>query len=216
MKQKLLFVSFLVAALIILASLTSVIGVQTKTESTGVSPLFANRLTTMINKNNENIKSNYIGKGTTINLFSDKKSFIRGWMDKAIRIIQSNPSVIDSIFARVEKIPYTMKLLNENGLSKSDLTKYAAQMKNNPSLLKQEFDQLQVNVDGMQSPVPKGLSTSSAIGCVITVIALLPLALILAVLIGTITIVTCLNVGGCLEALLENILNSIIQDLTPA
>ena len=45
MKQKLFVVSFLVAALIILTSLTSVVGVQTtKTEGTISSPLFSKRL----------------------------------------------------------------------------------------------------------------------------------------------------------------------------
>ena len=217
MKKKLIVASFLVAVIIILTSLTSVIGVQTtKTSFTNISPLFSNRLTTMIDKNNGEINSNYIGKGTSLNLFSNKKSYVRGWMDKAIRIIQSNPEIIDTIFARVEKIPYTMKLLKENGISKNDLTKYATQLKNNHSLLKQEFDQLQVNVDIAQTPVPKGLTTSNAIGCLITIIALLPVAIVLAVIIGTITIITCLNIGGCLETLLENILEGILQDLIPA
>ena len=217
MKQKLLVVSFLIAALIILTSLTSVIGVQTtKTESTNISPLFFNRLTTMIDKNNEKIKSNYIGKGTTLNLFSNKKSYLRVWMDKATMLIQSNPAIVDSIFARAEKIPYTMKLLKENGISKTDLTKYATQLKNNPLLLKQEFDQIQINVDDAQPPTPKGMSTSNPIGRVITVIALLPVVIVLALLIGTITIVTCLNIGGCLEALMQNMLDNIVQELMPA
>lgn len=216
MKKKLFVISFLVAACIILTTLTSVFGVQTKSESTNISPLFYNRLTTMINKDNEEIKSNYIGKGTTLNLFFNKKSYIRGWMDKAIMLIQSNPAIIDSIFARVQKTPYTMKLLKENGISKTDLIKYATQLKSNPSLLKQEFDQVQINVDTTpQPPTPKGLSTSSAIGCLITVIALLPLVVILAVLIGTITIITCLNIGGCLETIMENMFDSILQELMP-
>ena len=139
MKQKLFVVSFLVAALIILTSLTSVVGVQTtKTEGTISSPLFSKRLTKMINKDNEEIKSNYIRKGTTINLFSNKKSYARAYMDKAIKIIQTNPAIVDRIFDRIEKMPYVMNLLKENGLSKTEITKYTTQIKNNPLLLKQE------------------------------------------------------------------------------
>ena len=216
MKQKLFIVSFLVAALIILTSLTSVVGVKTtKTEGTISSPLFSTRLTKMIDKDNEEIESNYIGKGTTLNLFSNKRSYLRLWMDKAIRIIQNNPAIIDSIFARVEKIPYIMNLFKENGISKTDLTKYSTQLKNNPSLLKQESDLIQINLEGGDTPVPKGLSTSNPIGCLVTVIALLPLIIVLAVLIGTITIVTCLNIGGCLEALMQNLYESILQELLP-
>ena len=217
MKQKLFVVSFLVATLIILTSLTSVVGVQTtKTEDKYSSPLFSKRLTTMMDKDNEEIESNYIGKGTTLNLFSNKRSYMGIWMDKAIRIIQTNPAIIDSIFARVEKIPYIMNLLKENGISKTDLTKYSTQLKNNPSLIEQESDLIQINLEGGDTPVPKGLSTSNPIGCLVTVIALLPLVIVLAVLIGTITIITCLNIGGCLETLMENIYNSILQELMPA
>ena len=216
MKQKLFVVSILVATLVILTSLTSVVGVQTtKTENKYSSPLFSKRLTTMIDKDDEEIESNYIGKGTTLNLFSNKRSYLRLWMDKAIRIIQNNPAIIDSIFARVEKIPYIMNLFKENGISKTDLTKYSTQLKNNPSLLKQESDLIQINLEGGDTPVPKGLSTSNPIGCLVTVIALLPLIIVLAVLIGTITIVTCLNIGGCLEALMQNLYESILQELLP-
>ena len=72
MKRKMLFGGILISCLIILTSLTSVAGVETlKTERKNGSPLFSNRLSTMINKDDEEIKSNYIRKGTTVNLFSN-------------------------------------------------------------------------------------------------------------------------------------------------
>ncbi|MDH7507698.1 MAG: hypothetical protein QHH15_07960, partial [Candidatus Thermoplasmatota archaeon] len=169
-----------------------------------------------INKENKEIKNDYIKKGIILNLFPNKKSDLRGWMDKAIMLIQSNPAIVDSIFNRAEKIPFIMKLLKENGISKNDLTKYATQLKNNPTFIKQEIDQVQINLDASQSPIPKGLGTSNPFACVITVIALLPLVIILALLIGTITIVTCLNIGGCFEALMDNLLDKIMQELIPA
>ena len=217
MKQKLLIGSFLIAAIIVLTSLTSVVGIQTnKTENTCFSPLFSSRLTSMIDKDKEKIESNYIGKGTSLNLFSNQKSYMRAWIDKAIRVIQTNPAIIDRVFVRIEKIPYIMNLLNENGISKTDLIKYSTVLKNNPALLKQEFGLIEIGSEGGGPPVPKGLSTSSVIGCLVTVIALLPLVIMLAVLIGTITIITCLNVGGCLEALMQSIYDSILQELMPA
>jgi predicted DNA repair protein MutK len=60
-----------------------------------------------------------------------------------------------------------------------------------------------------------GLDTSNAIGCFITVLVLLPVAIMLALLIATITIVTCLNLGGCFEKIAEQILENIVQRLTP-
>jgi len=217
MQRKFLITSFLTAAIIILTSITSVVGVQTtKTENENITPLFYKRLITMINKDNEDIKSNFIGKENSLNLFSNKKSYVKGLIDKAILIFQSNPEIIDSIFARIQKIPYTMKLLKENGINKNDLTKYAANLKNNPSLLKQEFDQIKVEIDPSQTPIPKGLSTSNPIGCVITIIALLPVFIVLALIIGTITIITCLNLGGCLETIMQNLINGLIQELVPA
>jgi hypothetical protein len=217
MKRKKLFGGILISSLIILASLTSVVGVQTlKTESKNGSPLFSNRLTKMINKDDEEIKSNYIRKGTTVNLFSNKKSYARVWMDKAINVIQTNPAIVDRIFARIDKMPYVMSLLKENGLCKKDITKYTTQIKNNPSLLKQEIDLLQFDVDGAQSPTPRGLSTSSAIGCFITAMVLFPVVVLVAVIIGTITILTCLNYNDCLENLMRSIWDNILQDLIPA
>jgi hypothetical protein len=216
MKRKLLVGGMLISILIILSSLTSVVGVQSiQTERKYNSPLFSNRLTKMINKDNEEINSNYIREGTTQNLFSNKKSYARVWIDKAIKIIQTNPAIVDRIFNRIEKMPYVMNLLKENGLSRTDITKYTTQIKNNPLLLKEEIDLLKVDINDPQTPAPRGLSTSNPIGCFITVIALLPVAVILAVLIGTITIFTCI-VPGCLENIMQQIWEGILQDILPA
>ena len=216
MKRKLLVGGMLISSLIILSSLTSVVGVQSlQTERKYSNPLFSNRLTNMINKENEDINSNYIRKGTTTNLFSNKKSYARVWIDKAIKIIQTNPAIVDSIFDRIEKMPFVMNLLKENGLSRTDITKYTTQIKNNPLLLKEEINLLKVDMDDPQTPAPRGLSTSNPIGCFITVIALLPVALIIAVLIATITIVTCI-IPGCLENIAQQIWEGILQDIIPA
>lgn len=217
MERKILFGGILICSLIILTSLTSVVGVQTlKTENNNSSPLFSNRLATMINKDDEEIKSNYIRKGTTVNLFSNKKSYARVWIDKAIKIIETNPSIVDHIFSRIDKMPYVMNLFKDNGLCKTDITKYTTQIKNNPSLLKQEIDLLQFVGDSGQPPTPRGLSTSSAIGCFITAIVLLPVVVLVAVIIGTITLITCLNYNDCLENLMQDIWENILQDLIPA
>jgi hypothetical protein len=216
MKQKLLIGSIFVASFIVFTSLTSVVGVQTtKTICSPSSPLFTNRISVMLNKDPKEIESNYIGKGNTLNLFTNKKSYIRGWMDKAIRIFESNPSIIDKISAKIQKIPYVMDILNKQGINQNDLTKYISYIKNNPTILKQEFDQVQLNPGGEEIPSPQGLSTSNPIGCLVTVIALLPVIIILSVLIGTILIITCLNINGCLETLMQNIYDSILQQLIP-
>ena len=116
MKRKLLVGGMLISSLIILSSLTSVVGVQSlQTERNYSSPLFSNRLTKMINKDNEDINSNYLREGTNENLFSNKKSYARVWIDKAIKIIQTNPAIVDRIFNRIEKMPYVMNLLKERG-----------------------------------------------------------------------------------------------------
>ena len=215
MKKRLLFLSVFAASIVILVSFTTVVGVETtKTNSKINSPLFKQRVNSMINKKSKDIQCNYIGKGSSISLFYSKKSFVVGLMDRAIKLIESKPEVIDKIFDKAKKIPYIMNILSQNGISEKDLTKYITQIKNNPDIIKQNKDQLKLNSDN--DPIPLGLSTSSAIGCLITVIAFLPLAIVLGLLIGTITIITCLNVGGCFEALLEGILQGMLQNLNPA
>lgn len=219
MKGIILVGSVAAAILIILTSLASVVGVQsgqTDTGTTQVSPLFARRITSALQKSTTEIQSNYIGKGAQRNLFFSDPSLLRVWVDRAVKIIDANPALVHTIFDRIQKLPYVIELLQKNKVSSEEFKQQLSQLENDPALLKQYMQQVKISVDASgDSGEPLGLDTSNAIGCFITVLVLLPVAIMLALLIATITIVTCLNLGGCFEKIAEQILENIVQRLTP-
>jgi hypothetical protein len=150
------------------------------------------------------------------NLFFSDPSLLRVWVDRAVKIIDANPALVHTIFDRIQKLPYVIELLQKNKVSSEEFKQQLSQLENDPALLKQYMQQVKISVDASgDSGEPLGLDTSNAIGCFITVLVLLPVAIMLALLIATITIVTCLNLGGCFEKIAEQILENIVQRLTP-
>jgi len=220
MNKKILFGSILAAALILLASLSSVVGFQTEksnTEKKNVSPLFTIRKNRSLNKEDtKDITSNYIGKGKTMNLFLSKESSLQNWVNKALKIIEAKPQILNSIIDKIYKSPEVVKILKDNNINMNDLKHQINLITNNPSLLQEKIDEAALNLPIKEYPLPAGLSTSNPIGCVIAAVVLAPVILIIGIVIATVTIVTCLNVGGCLETLMQNLMDSISQGLTPA
>ena len=88
---------------------------------------------------------------------------------------------------------------------------YFSQVKYTPEVLAAQFADVvdSIPADGGYQPLGM-LNTSSALACFITIIALLPVILVLGILIATLTLVTCLNLNNCFE----NLLYSMLQGLT--
>jgi len=218
MNKKTLIVSILGAVLIVLASLTSVIGinvVKSNAEKGNIaSPLFETRLNSATKKNSEEINTNYIGKGNLLNLFISRQTSPQRQLNRVIRFIELRPDFLNSIIAKIETNPEIQKILIENDVSMDEVKNQVNLIKNDPSLLRQMVDEDVFSSTG-DTPQPLGLSTSNPLGCFITLIALIPVGIIITMLIATILIFTCLNIQGCFETLFENIMTSIMQGLTP-
>jgi len=208
------------AALLVLVSFNSVVGSNTEKlsiENKHISPLFTVRTDRKLNRAIiQESTSNYIGKGRWSNLFPTTEKTLKVWIEKAIHLIETNPALIYVILNKASKVPAVDKILNKNGIEIKDFKDQLNQLNKNPEIIKEELSKIAQEHDiPIPDPEPQGLSTSSAIGCfIIAVFAFLPLALILGIIIGTITIATCF-VPGCLEAVVENLFNSMIQGLTP-
>jgi len=207
------------AVLLVLVSFNSVVGSNTErlsTENKHISPLFTVRTDRKLNRPViHESNSNYIGKGRWSYLFPSTEKTLKVLIEKAIYLIETNPALIYAIFNKASKVPAVQKALNKNGIEINDLKNQLNQLNKNPEIIKEELSKIAQDHDiTIPDPEPQGLSTSSAIGCfIIAVFALLPLAVILGLIIGTITIVTCF-MPGCLEAVLQNIWESMIQGLT--
>jgi hypothetical protein len=218
MKKKMGYMSIGAAVLLILTSLSSVIGFTASSQNQqSVSPLFAVR-TARSNQQQQtmNIQCMYLGKGRSATLFPASSLTLQSQLDKAIKIIQNNPGLVKKLLEKISDAPQIIKIFTQYGVSVPDVQRYITQVKDNPELLKDQLKDVDFALKpGSDVPRPLGLDTSSAIGCFITVLVLLPLAIVLGILIATITLVTCLNIGGCAETIIAAILQSIVQGLTP-
>ncbi|MCK5261686.1 MAG: hypothetical protein KAJ44_05860, partial [Thermoplasmatales archaeon] len=128
MNKKALVVSILAAVLIVLASLSSVIGtniVKSDAERSIASPLFSVRTQRSLDgEEAKKISANYLGKGKQLNILLPKKSMAQIWINKAIKIIDTNPALFDILLERLDKTPYLARMLNKHDVSKQDIKNY--------------------------------------------------------------------------------------------
>ncbi|UCD14563.1 MAG: hypothetical protein JSW60_03855 [Thermoplasmatales archaeon] len=231
MNKKILIGSILAAILIVLASITSVVGnsvVKSDVEKRSVvSPLFAVRSERFIKSGDtEKVSSNYLGKGKTLSLLFPTKAPLHGWINKALKIIENRPNVLDTIFARLDKTPEFINLLEAYNVDINDFKNDMTQVKNDPSLLKEMYEEAeQVLGDHLELPLndpiePLGLLGEWQPGLLLVTfllfISILPIFLLLGVVIATMTIITCLNINNCFESVMSGvfaILAALIQGL---
>ena len=162
------------------------------------SPLFAIRTQRSLNKDEtKQINSNYLGKGKILNLFFLKKSSLQNYVDKALKLIDKQPQILHSVINKITTMPEIVNLLKENGLTLDDFKNQMNQLINNPILLKEKVDVAFLASPFGDDPVPLGLSTSNPLGCFIIALIMAPIFAMIGMIIATITIVTCLNIGGC-------------------
>jgi hypothetical protein len=225
MRKKILVISIFAAVLMILLPISAVVGtniVKSNDEKRSiVSPLFATRVNSIMKKDTKRINTNYLGKGKILNLFFLKESSLQSWIDKAIKIIKAKPNMFSRLIDNIDTNPKVLNLLKENSVDMNDFKNYINIIKNDPSLLKKEIDKT-IETFGEQKlklPIdepPEPLGFSGQLGCVLVFFTvLLPILVMIGTMIATFTIITCLNIGGCLENILGGILEGALQGLTP-
>lgn len=212
MNKKILIISILAAVLMILLPLSSVVGtnvVKSNDKENVGSPLFAIR-----HRSKNTIRSEYLGKEKPLNLFLAKRTSLQAYADKALKMIEARPSLLKSILDSIAVMPEIEELMKQHDIKMDDFKNQMNQVINNPELLKGKVDEAVLLSPFGDDPMPLGLSTSSAIGCFIIALVMAPLIALIGMIIATITIITCLNINGCFETLVQNMLDSFIQGLT--
>jgi hypothetical protein len=111
-------------------------------------------------------------------------------------------------------MPEIEELMKQHDIKMDDFKDQMNQVINNPELLKEKVDEAVLLSPFGDDPMPLGLSTSSAIGCFIIALIVAPLIALIGMIIATITIITCLNINGCFETLVQGMLDNFIQGLT--
>ena len=221
MRKKVSVVSIFAAVLMVLLPISAVVGtniVKSDVEKISIaSPLFAVRTQRSLNKEEtKKISANYLGKGKQLNMLLPEKPMAQIWIDKAIKLFDTNPALFDKLLERLDKIPNIAKMLEKHDISKQDIKNYMMIIKNNPSELVEEIEdsQIKVPIDN-NIPQPLGLETGN-LGCIIIPIVLAPVAAImtLLVLLFTLRILTCMNVNNCGDEILQGIWEQLLQGLT--
>lgn len=211
MNKKIWVLSIIAAVLMILLPISSVVGtnvIKSNDEKKVNSPLF-----TIRQQSKNTVNSDYLGKGRSLSLFVEKKMTYASSIDKAIRFLNRNPAFFNKFLEKIQTYPKFVKILKENGIKPSEFDLYANSLKDNPILLEQEIKKVEKFIPE-DTTLPLGINSTNPIAIIILIIAILPIILMIGVLIATITIITCLNIGGCFETIMQNMLDSFVQGLT--
>jgi len=193
MNKKILIISILAAVLMILLPLSSVVGtnvVKSNDKENVGSPLFAIR-----HRSKNTIRSEYLGKEKPLNLFLAKRTSLQAYADKALKMIEARPSLLKSILDSIAVMPEIEELMKQHDIKMDDFKDQMNQVINNPELLKGKVDEAVLLSPFGDDPMPLGIA-------------------LIGMIIATITIITCLNINGCFETLVQGMLDSFIQGLT--
>ncbi|MCJ7697315.1 MAG: hypothetical protein MUO73_03185 [Thermoplasmata archaeon] len=218
MNKKILIISISAAVLLVVASFSSVIGTNDAQSTKKIdSPLFMVRTQRSLSKDDQaRVQSHYLGKGLTSNLFITTKPSLSTAIDKTIKLLNQNPVFFAKFLEIITSNPRVIALLHENGISMAQFKTHLNRMKNDPSLFIEEIRNAEpkLSAKDIKTPLPLGLNTSNPIGCVITVIVMLPIVLIigLIVVLFTLRILQCLN----LNEIMNQLMDQIVQELFPS
>ena len=218
MNKKILIISISAAVLLVVASFSSVIGTNdVKSTNKIESPLFMVRTQRSLSKDDlARVQSHYLGKGLTSNLFITAKPSLSTAIDRTIKLLNQNPVFFAKFLETITSNSHVRSLLQDNGISIAQFKTHLNRMKNDPSLFIEEIRNAEpkLSANNINTPLPLSLNTSSVIGCVITVIVMLPIVLIigLIVVLFTLRIFQCLN----LNEIMNQIMDQVLQELFPS
>ncbi len=218
MEKKTLIITISAAVVLVIATLSSVVGSNiVQTSQTVESPLFAVRTQRSIHTDAvQTVQSHYLGKGMTSHLFGPVQPSLNTMLDRTIKVLNSNPEFFAKFLKVVCSNPRVIALLHDNGVSVSELKTYMNRLKNDPSLLVEQIRSAgpKLTEQQLKTPLPLSLNTTNPFACVITAIVMVPVVLIIAliVVLFTLRIFQCLN----LQEVMNQIMDQVLQELYPA
>ena len=218
MKKIPLIFSISAAALLLLASLSSVIGTNNVPSTQPVeSPLFTVRTSRSIQTQSDHtIRSQYLGKGVNSHLFKPIQPTLNSALDRTVKLLNANPAFFAKFLRTLCSNPRIIALLQEQGITMAQFKTHLNLLKNNPSLFVEEIQNAEPKLSAhqLQTPMPLQLNTSNPFGCVITAIVMIPIVLVigLIVVLFTLRILQCLK----LDEVMNTIMEQVLQGLTPA
>jgi len=218
MKKVPLIFSISAAVLLLLASLSSVIGTNdVPSTQTVESPLFTVRTSRSVQTESDySIHSQYLGKGVNSHLFKPLQPALNSALDRTVKLLNANPAFFAKFLAILCSNPRIIALLQEQGISMAQFKTHLNILKNDPSLFIEEIRNAEpkLSAQQLQTPVPLQLNTSNPFGCIITAIVMIPIVLVigLIVVLFTLRILQCLK----LDEIMNTIMEQVLQGLSPS
>ena len=217
MNRRMLFVwSLSIGAVCILigASVSSVVNASaSESGRKASSPLFAHQISQSVQRAAPRLSTAYLAKGRIAGISFAAPPTLGETFTRAVRMMQSNPREIDALFTSIERNPQVLAYLTSNGMSAEELHRYLNLIRTNPDQVAGQLERLQGQIPAsrLDAPAPLGLNTTSVIGCVVTIIVLLPIVLVIAfvVVLFTLRILACMN----LDQVMQQIMDQIVQGL---
>jgi len=217
MEKKPLIITISAAVLLVMASLSSVIGSHTvQTTQQKESPLFAIRTQRSIQATSDQaIQSHYLGKGVNSHLFHPIQPSLNTALDRTIKMLNANPDFFAKFLKALCSNPQVVSLLQQNGMTIMEFKTYLNRLKNDPSLFIEEIRNAGPKFSARQldTRLPLSLNTTNPFACVITAIVMIPVVVIIAfiVVLFTLRIIQCLN----LNEVVNQIMDQVMQELYP-
>ena len=143
MKKKILIGSIIAVVILTLVSFTSVVGFQSvKSNSAIASPLFGVRTNRAINKEQDAVTSDYIGKGKSLNILLPSRNDKAELVEKLLeRINEMDDSEIDNLLRMVNmKLPKKMNKF----FDKEKLTTLLLELNSDPNKFNELINHLNI------------------------------------------------------------------------
>ena len=180
-----------------------------------------------MNKEPDKINTNYIGKGRIFDIFLKQKTSFHSWIDKAVKIIDAEPGILNNLLNKLYEIPEFVNLLKNYDISKQSLEKEIAYVTSDSANMREKTDKILQMYEGHQIEFPeieppKPLGFSGQPGCLLTFfLVVFPLIMFIGGFISAIValiIPGTFIIPGCLEWVIEKVFAALtegFQGLTP-
>ena len=219
MRKKTIILSIGVGLLVLFLPLHSVSQkLQTPMNSESlddISPLFNHRLRQTKAELLPVLGTRYMGKGRTIPLVLTPLSNIDVWITQGAQLFTQNPERYLPIIRAVIKQPDIALYLTDYE-TRMRFEQMLNEMGHQPEMLYQNLAYVLQQIEISEFPIadpPQPVGFSGQPGCLIAFFIILPVLIMIATMIATFTIITCLNIGGCFGSIMQNIFEGFSQGL---
>ena len=218
MKNKTTFlVSIGVVAILLILSLNPSLGyaVVKNRKKADIVPLFEIQLSRSIKDPDcLNMQTSFVGKDKKITVEIPCLQDLPDWLDMIVEKIREKPELLDQALAKIFSNHRLANALEKVGIGRVKILSIVNRLKDNPILLKEEITRAAIvnpDIELLLKKIDFSAQQTSNIACIISALIgmiFIPviIALLMVVMVLTLTIITCI-VNGELLQIIEEFMN---------